>query len=58
MKVSEFCFKVAVTCLVLVAALGLIYWISTTRELIQFIIGIAAIGFIGLVIGIISSIWE
>lgn len=58
MKTSEFCFKLTGTCVVLILALLIVIWAFKVQEIVPFIIGIGVIGFIALVIGIISSIWE
>jgi len=58
MKISDFCFRSAGTCLVLVCALGILLWIFKILEILPFLIGIGVIGFIAVIIGIIASIWE
>ena len=58
MKTSEFCFKAAGTCVVLIIAMWLVGWAIQVAELVILIYVIGAIGLIALVIGIISLIWE
>ncbi len=58
MKTSEFCFKALGTCVVLLIAMGIVFWVFKEPEILTFIYAIGVIGFLALVIGVISSIWE
>ena len=58
MKISEFCFKVTGTCVILFIALWIALKFIYFAESVKTAYVIGAIGFISLVAGLISYIWE
>lgn len=58
MRTSEFCYKTAGTCLVILLALCMVVWLGHFPELWMLIKGLAIIGGAALVIGIVIEIWD